>query len=244
MATPAKYDWDAHWRGGGENSPSRAQREAAEVVLRHAPDHVERVADLGSGAGVVTCLVACALAGAEVVGVDASPASTEQAGRWAKAQGITSASFVTARAEKLPFADASLDLVYADQLLQYTDEAAVFAEVARALRPGGRAIVIVPNAANLVFAATAVLAGDRHGSRRTYTRRSLGRFAHAAGLRVVGWDGYLPAYPVQRIGYFYAGWVAPLGTAAERFVDAVDGKTQRGLSRRLGFGLAVVAERP
>jgi SAM-dependent methyltransferase len=243
MGTPTEYDWDAHWRTGGQGAPSRAQREAALLVLRHSPDRVARVADLGSGAGVVACLVARALPAVTIVGIDASSESSAHATERAAAEGLTNVSFSTARAEALPFENELFDLVYSDQLLQYTDEPSVLREVARVLRPGGRAILIAPNASNVVFAATALIAGDRHGSRRVYTRHRLRSLARAAGLRVLGWDGYLPAYPVQRLGYFYAPWVAPIGTLAERLSDRIDSRTARGLSRRFGFSTALVAER-
>jgi SAM-dependent methyltransferase len=50
-----------------------------------------------------------------------------------------------AAAEALPFRDAAFDLVLSTQLLQLTDDpAAVAAELARVVRPGGRAWVTVP----------------------------------------------------------------------------------------------------
>jgi SAM-dependent methyltransferase len=52
---------------------------------------------------------------------------------------------VVADVQRLPFRDASLDLVYATGLLEHVlDERAVIAEMARVLRPGGRAHVEVP----------------------------------------------------------------------------------------------------
>jgi SAM-dependent methyltransferase len=47
--------------------------------------------------------------------------------------------------QRLPFADASIDLVYATGLLEHVaDERAVIAEIRRVLRPGGLAHVEVP----------------------------------------------------------------------------------------------------
>jgi ubiquinone/menaquinone biosynthesis C-methylase UbiE len=52
-----------------------------------------------------------------------------------------------ARLESLPFADASFDAVVATGVLEYLDDrAAGLAELGRVLRPGGTAVVSVPNA--------------------------------------------------------------------------------------------------
>jgi SAM-dependent methyltransferase len=202
------------------------------------------IADIGTGSGVVACLIADALPRASVVGIDSSATAPERAAAFASSIGVYNVRFQTGDAERLPFPPATFDLVYSDQLLQYTNERITFAEIARVLRPGGRTVLIVPNAANLVFTATALAAGDRHGSRRVYTRRRLRRLALGSGLQILEWDGYLPAYPIQRVGYFYLPWMAPIGTAAEALCDRLDSLTDRWLSRRFGFALAVIAERP
>ena len=53
---------------------------------------------------------------------------------------------VTGRAEELPFADAVFDAVVAVGVLQYTELPRALAELARVLRPGGRAVVGLQNA--------------------------------------------------------------------------------------------------
>ncbi len=240
----SEFDWNRHWAEAGALAATSLQQAAAELVVRWLPAGAERIADVGSGSGVVACLIAEAVAHATIVGVDASSVSVERAALGAERAGVESVRFVTARADSLPFENSELDAVYSDQLLQYTPDAqAVFAELARVLRPGGRAIVIVPNALNVVFTATALVAGDRHGSRRVYTRRGLGRLARRSGLEHLAWDGYAPAYPVQRLGYFYMRSLAPLGTLAERAADRVDARFGRALSRHFGFGLAGIFTR-
>jgi SAM-dependent methyltransferase len=48
--------------------------------------------------------------------------------------------------EAIPWADASFDLVFADNVAEHlADPAAVFAEVARVLKPGGRFLIKTPN---------------------------------------------------------------------------------------------------
>jgi SAM-dependent methyltransferase len=52
---------------------------------------------------------------------------------------------ITARIEELPFPDASFDLVSATGVLEYAEVPRALAELARVLRPGGRAVVSYPN---------------------------------------------------------------------------------------------------
>ncbi len=97
----------------------------------------ERVLDLGSGSGMDVFAAAMQAGPAgSVVGVDITP---EQL---AKAQGLRRDEhviFQRARIEELPFDDASFDVVISNGVVNLSaDKPAVFAEVARVLRPGGR----------------------------------------------------------------------------------------------------------
>ncbi len=61
---------------------------------------------------------------------------------------------LAADAGKLPFADASFDVVSANMVLEHLDRPErVFAEVRRVLAPGGRFVFVTPNAAHPVVAA-------------------------------------------------------------------------------------------
>jgi SAM-dependent methyltransferase len=100
----------------------------------------ERVLDLGSGAGTDS-LVAAQMVGEEgsVTGIDMTPAMLEKARAAAAEMGATNVEFLESEAERLPFADASFDVVISNGVIDLVpDKDAVFSELHRVLRPGGR----------------------------------------------------------------------------------------------------------
>jgi SAM-dependent methyltransferase len=100
----------------------------------------ERVLDLGSGAGTDS-LVAAQMVGPDgrVTGIDMTPEMLERSRAAATELGAGNVVFVQAEAERLPFADASFDVVISNGVIDLIpDKDAVFAELHRVLRPGGR----------------------------------------------------------------------------------------------------------
>jgi ubiquinone/menaquinone biosynthesis C-methylase UbiE len=100
----------------------------------------ERVLDLGSGAGTDS-LVAAQMVGREghVTGVDMTPEMVAKARASAAEQGAENVEFVESEAERLPFADESFDVVISNGVIDLIPEKdAVFGELFRVLRPGGR----------------------------------------------------------------------------------------------------------
>jgi len=95
-----------------------------------------RVLDLGCGGGLSTaCLVQ---RGATVVGVDLSRASLHVASRYARRPGYLESVFTCGRAESLPFADTSFDVVWCTDVLEHIpDLPTAIAQIARVLKPGG-----------------------------------------------------------------------------------------------------------
>ena len=95
-----------------------------------------RVLDLGCGGGLATsCLTQ---RGATVVGLDLSRASLHVAARhpWGAVQATPD--FACGRAEALPLADASFDIVWCTDVLEHlTDLSVAIAQIARVLKPGG-----------------------------------------------------------------------------------------------------------
>jgi arsenite methyltransferase len=100
----------------------------------------EHVLDLGSGAGTDS-LVAAQMVGptGSVKGIDMTPEMLARARAAAAELGVANAEFVEAEAERLPFADGSFDVVVSNGVIDLIpDKDAVFAELFRVLRPGGR----------------------------------------------------------------------------------------------------------
>ena len=99
----------------------------------------ERVLDIGSGAGTDS-LVAAQMVGptGSVAGIDMTPEMLEKS-RAAAAQMGLDVTFLEADAERLPFEDASFDVVISNGVIDLIpDKDAVFSEIFRVLVPGGR----------------------------------------------------------------------------------------------------------
>jgi len=100
----------------------------------------ERVLDLGSGAGTDS-LVAAQMVGpaGHVTGIDMTPEMLAKASSAAATMGVANVEFVEGEAERLPFADASFDVVISNGVIDLVpDKDAVFDELYRVLAPGGR----------------------------------------------------------------------------------------------------------
>jgi SAM-dependent methyltransferase len=97
----------------------------------------EHVLDLGSGSGMDAFAAAVAVGPqGSVTGVDITP---EQLAKAERLRGDERVTFRHARIEELPFGDASFDAVISNGVVNLSaDKPAVFAEVARVLRPGAR----------------------------------------------------------------------------------------------------------
>ena len=100
----------------------------------------ERVVDLGSGSGMDAFLAARQVGpGGEVVGVDMTDAQLAKSGRLAERDGISNTRFEHGYIENAPVPDASADVVISNGVINLCDDkAAVFREIARILKPGGR----------------------------------------------------------------------------------------------------------
>lgn len=110
-----------------------------EAELRHRP--AGRVLDLGCGGGHVTYRVA-PLAH-EVVACDVTTGMLDAVRRTAGERGLHNVTVQEAPAERLPFDDATFDLVVARYTTHHWhDRDAGLREARRVLKPGGRAIFI------------------------------------------------------------------------------------------------------
>lgn len=111
------------------------------------------VLEYGCGLGELTIVLA--RSGARVTTFDLSPASVEFTRRRAAREGVADrVQFVVAAGEALPFPDAAFDVAVGKAVLHHLDPVAGAAELARVLRPDGRAAFSEPLGMNpvLVFA--------------------------------------------------------------------------------------------
>lgn len=103
----------------------------------------ETVLDLGSGGGL-DCFLAAQKVGpaGKVIGVDMTPEMVARARANAHKGGYSNVEFRLGEIEALPVADASVDLVISNCVLNLVpNKARAFAEIARVLKPGGRMMV-------------------------------------------------------------------------------------------------------
>src|SRR4051794_11595690 len=129
----------------------------------------EVVVDLGSGGGI-DVLLAAKKVGPEgrAIGIDMTDEMLDRARRNAAKAGATNAEFHKATIDDLPLEDASADCIISNCVINLApDKRAVFREMARVLKPGGRVAVsdialkkpLPPELANDLMAYVGCIAG-------------------------------------------------------------------------------------
>ncbi|HEY5850762.1 MAG TPA: class I SAM-dependent methyltransferase [Lysobacter sp.] len=102
----------------------------------------KRVLDLGCGSGYGAQMLA--ETAADVVGVDVSSEAIAYAASHHSAPNLSHRLIVAG--ERLPFADASFDVVVSFQVIEHVwEDAAYVQEARRMLRPGGQLVMITPD---------------------------------------------------------------------------------------------------
>lgn len=122
--------------------PSLVWREGQQrrLALIHAAAPLHNARVLVDGCGIGTYVQAIRRFTPHVIGIDLEHSHVEEGIR----RGTPN--LMVAACEMLPFADAAFDVVLSHEVLEHVrDDRAACAEIARVLRPGGRAVVFVPN---------------------------------------------------------------------------------------------------
>lgn len=102
-----------------------------------------RILEYGCGPGSQAFYLAGQ--GAEVTGIDISDVAIAQATERAQAEGVAKrCRFEVMNAEETSLDDGRFDLVCGTAILHHLDLDAAYAELARLLRPGGRAVFVEP----------------------------------------------------------------------------------------------------
>lgn len=184
--------------------------------------------------------------GARAFGIDISAPTVSQAGR-AFPPGALRACVSDVRT--IPFLEASFDAIYSMGTIEHFAETeAAVVEMARVLKPGGRAIIGVPNRHDPflrpAFAAALQAMGlYAYGLEKSYSRRALREMIERAGLTVVEETAilFMPGW-LRIIDLACHSWCPPLAVLTracvwpfvmlDRYVPAV---------RKHGYLLATIA---
>ena len=158
--TIERAKWDAHAGTTSEAiTPPRPGEDFASYAQRDAllPGIVEYLGDLrgkrvieyGCGLGKLTVLLA--RSGAHVSAFDLSEQSVDVARRRAQMTGVEDRiTFQVSAGEQLPYDDGAFDIAFGKAVLHHLDAVAGARELARVLRPGGRAAFSEPLGTNPV----------------------------------------------------------------------------------------------
>ena len=180
------------------------------------------VLDIGSGAGI-DCFLAAEKVGptGRVIGLDMTPEMIARARRNAQEAGVTNVEFRMGDAERIPVDDASVDWVISNCVINLSpDKPAVFREIARALRPGGRIAI-----SDIVAAE---LPGAVRQSREAWTGCLAGAISeedYLAGLRAAGLEDVQVAgrtfYDASQLKTLFASSCCGVGEVAGQDAGAL-----------------------
>ncbi len=159
---------------GDEGRHWVVHRERYDQVLRRFTPHLlaaagvaadQRVIDISCGSGETTCLAATSAPNGLALGVDLSGPLLEEARRRAAHEGLANAHFEQGDVQAYPFAPASYDVAMSRFGTMFFEAPAVaFADIACAVRPGGRlAFLCWQDAARNEWFTTSRAALAEHG---------------------------------------------------------------------------------
>jgi SAM-dependent methyltransferase len=261
----ARSSYRDFWAGVGERFPdldgAASTRYYADNERRLFNEHFPRLdglkilkTDLWDEAKNTRILAWASRQGARAYGIDISEPIVIQAGAaFDNGQGAQHRLHATVGdVRDLPFRDASFDAIYSMGTIEHFDETErAVEEMARVLKPGGRAIVGVPNRNDpflrpLLTTALQAAGLYAYGYEKSYSRRALKQMIEKAGLHVVAETAilFIPGW-LRMLDLACHSWCRPLTVVTgalvrpfvflDRHVPAV---------RRHGYLLATVGVKP
>lgn len=161
--------WDgdegAYWAGNSGRFDRAVAAYHERFLAATAIGCADRVLDIGCGTGQTTRDAARAAADGMALGVDLSGRMIALARQVAAGNGIDNARFEQADAQIYPFPAASFDVAISRTgTMFFADPVAAFANIARALQPGGRLALLVwqgPQANEWIAELSGALAAGR-----------------------------------------------------------------------------------
>jgi SAM-dependent methyltransferase len=134
-----------HWAAHAEHAPSDIDRDLLDAATITASD---AVLDVGCGTGEATRAAARRAAAGHALGLDLSGPQLAQARRLAVEQGVANVAFEQGDAQVHPLPAGAFDVAVSRfGIMFFADPVAAFANMGRALRPGGRLAFVCPQAA-------------------------------------------------------------------------------------------------
>lgn len=119
------------WRAG--------QERRLKLILDAAPERLERVLVNGCGVGMYVRKLQPYASQIYAIDIEAEHLTVA-------AENSDGAHLQQARGESLPYGDDSFDLILSHEVLEHVqDDRVAVSEMVRTLRPGGRAVIFVPN---------------------------------------------------------------------------------------------------
>jgi SAM-dependent methyltransferase len=259
-AEKSERAYQTFWSGVGADFPSLKGAAStafyAECEQRLFADHFPDLAgkllfktDLWDEAKNSEILLWAAEQGARVAGGDIAVATIAQA------RAVLSSHrplLAGADVRQLPYADGSFDLVYSMGTVEHFREyREALAEIWRVLKPGGRALIGVPNLLDPFLRPALVAVLDRlgrydYGLEKAFSAAGFARLLESVGFRVLARSGILFMPGWLRMADL---WFHTRGSSLARLTGALT-RPFAALSRRFpavrrhGYLIALLVERP
>lgn len=134
-----------------EHDDREAQLKYYDAIADCFRDYWARVRQLAAGADILEYGCAygenamrLAATARSATGIDISDVAVEMGRERARQRGLANVRLEAMNAEAMTFPDSRFDLVFGSGIIHHLDIDRAFAEIARVLRPGGRAVFVEP----------------------------------------------------------------------------------------------------